>query len=543
MKLNVDTLKGTNFEIEASPEASVSEVKKIIEATQGQSVYPADQLMLLYQGEILKDDTTLEGNKVAENSFLVIMPFKAKASSSGASSAAKAPAASAQPAALAAPVASVARTPSQAPVSTPEPNMLGRLAAAMPQALTFTLEERQDFQGLKDAEAEEVPEIAEDLEMSPLLSDDDIDEDPEMPPLESDDEIDESPEMAPLVSDDELYNLADYEVPLINSHSFSILGLADVQDMKLYPGKYERVQQYIILQYCFGDVFYLLRDVQQLSLIMQCRAPVINLQRLIQAEALHDTFWNLQRQLERLSEAIRDKRLDKHIFSSLNQFIPLLQATNADLQPFNVCYYTDAVAVALYTLTNAVPKVVAATDSCACPTGLINFEDLHARVKYVIGRIESLNREVITYPEEEIAPVAAVIDAPAPNAAPDRVHQEDKVKEDGDLYPVIGCLDDVESIRSNPGRYADVYRYIIESYQFCDTWEVLGMNCASIMPTASQECQQRRRTLQKTKPSGRHQLLQTHSEQENILQLLSMSFIDTLVPVWISRLIQVYTTS
>ncbi|KAL6838591.1 hypothetical protein ACP4OV_031548 [Aristida adscensionis] len=122
MKLNVKTLKGTNFEIEASPEASVSEVKKIIETTQGQSVYPADQQMLIYQGKILKDDTTLEGNKVAENSFLVIMLSKAKATSSGASSAAKAPAAPAQPAAPAAPVASVARTPpSQAPVSAPEP--------------------------------------------------------------------------------------------------------------------------------------------------------------------------------------------------------------------------------------------------------------------------------------------------------------------------------------------------------------------------------------------------------------------------------------
>ncbi|KAL5216328.1 hypothetical protein ABZP36_007729 [Zizania latifolia] len=56
-----------------------------------QNVYPADQQMLIHQGKILKDDTTLEGNKVAENNFLVIMLSKAKGSSSGASTASKAP--------------------------------------------------------------------------------------------------------------------------------------------------------------------------------------------------------------------------------------------------------------------------------------------------------------------------------------------------------------------------------------------------------------------------------------------------------------------
>jgi len=119
MKLNVKTLKGTNFEIEASPDASVAEVKRIIETTQGQSTYPADQQMLIYQGKILKDETTLESNGVAENSFLVIMLSKAKASSSGASTAtaAKAPATPAQPAA---PATSVVRTPTQAPVATAE---------------------------------------------------------------------------------------------------------------------------------------------------------------------------------------------------------------------------------------------------------------------------------------------------------------------------------------------------------------------------------------------------------------------------------------
>ncbi|KQK18671.1 ubiquitin receptor RAD23d [Brachypodium distachyon] len=127
MKLFVKTLKGTNFEIEASPEASVAEVKRIIEGAQGQNVYPADQQMLIHQGKILKDDTTLEGNNVAENSFLVIMLSKAKASPSGPSTASKAPTIQAQPATPVAaatpsgPATPVARTPpSTAPVSASE---------------------------------------------------------------------------------------------------------------------------------------------------------------------------------------------------------------------------------------------------------------------------------------------------------------------------------------------------------------------------------------------------------------------------------------
>ncbi|KAM0917859.1 hypothetical protein ACQ4PT_009272 [Festuca glaucescens] len=124
MKLNVKTLKGTSFQIEATPEASVGEVKGIIESAQGKSVYPADQQMLIYQGKILKDDTTLAANNVAENSFLVIMLSKPKASSSGASTASKAPVS--QPTTAAAstpsvPVASAARSPpSQAPVAASE---------------------------------------------------------------------------------------------------------------------------------------------------------------------------------------------------------------------------------------------------------------------------------------------------------------------------------------------------------------------------------------------------------------------------------------
>lgn len=54
----------------------ISDVKKNIESVQGVDVYPAAQQMLIHQGKVLKDGSTLEENKVAENSFLVIMLSK-----------------------------------------------------------------------------------------------------------------------------------------------------------------------------------------------------------------------------------------------------------------------------------------------------------------------------------------------------------------------------------------------------------------------------------------------------------------------------------
>lgn len=53
----------------------VADVKKNIETVQG-DVYPAAQQMLIHQGKVLKDTTTLEENKVAESSFIVIMLSK-----------------------------------------------------------------------------------------------------------------------------------------------------------------------------------------------------------------------------------------------------------------------------------------------------------------------------------------------------------------------------------------------------------------------------------------------------------------------------------
>lgn len=51
-------------------------MKKNIEEVQGSGVYPASLQMLIHQGKVLKDDTTLEENKVAESSFVVLMLSK-----------------------------------------------------------------------------------------------------------------------------------------------------------------------------------------------------------------------------------------------------------------------------------------------------------------------------------------------------------------------------------------------------------------------------------------------------------------------------------
>ncbi|XP_027349444.1 ubiquitin receptor RAD23d-like isoform X2 [Abrus precatorius] len=91
MKINVKTLKGSHFEIEVNPQNTVADVKKYIEVAQGADVYPAAQQMLIHQGKVLKDATTLEENKVVENNFVVIMLTKNKVSSSEASTTSSAP--------------------------------------------------------------------------------------------------------------------------------------------------------------------------------------------------------------------------------------------------------------------------------------------------------------------------------------------------------------------------------------------------------------------------------------------------------------------
>ncbi|KAI3763637.1 hypothetical protein L2E82_13630 [Cichorium intybus] len=73
MKVNVKTLKGTRFEIEVKLEDTVADVKKHIEIVQGPDVYPSTRQMLIHQGKVLKNHTTMEENEVSDDSSIVIM--------------------------------------------------------------------------------------------------------------------------------------------------------------------------------------------------------------------------------------------------------------------------------------------------------------------------------------------------------------------------------------------------------------------------------------------------------------------------------------
>ncbi|KAG9455845.1 hypothetical protein H6P81_000353 [Aristolochia fimbriata] len=81
MKLTVKTLKGSHFEIRVQPNDTVMAVKKNIEDVQGKESYPCGQQLLIHNGKVLKDETTLLENKVSEDGFLVVMLSKSKTSS------------------------------------------------------------------------------------------------------------------------------------------------------------------------------------------------------------------------------------------------------------------------------------------------------------------------------------------------------------------------------------------------------------------------------------------------------------------------------
>lgn len=51
-------------------------VKKNIEDVQGKDNYPCGQQLLIHNGKVLKDETTLADNKVTEDGFLVVMLSK-----------------------------------------------------------------------------------------------------------------------------------------------------------------------------------------------------------------------------------------------------------------------------------------------------------------------------------------------------------------------------------------------------------------------------------------------------------------------------------
>ncbi|KAI8019913.1 Ubiquitin receptor RAD23b [Camellia lanceoleosa] len=67
--------------------SQIMAVKKNIEDVQGKDNYPCGQQLLIHNGKVLKDESTLAENKVSEDGFLVVMLSKSKTlGSSGTSS-------------------------------------------------------------------------------------------------------------------------------------------------------------------------------------------------------------------------------------------------------------------------------------------------------------------------------------------------------------------------------------------------------------------------------------------------------------------------
>ncbi|KAI3727132.1 hypothetical protein L1987_66941 [Smallanthus sonchifolius] len=135
MKLTVKTLKGSHFQIRVQPSDTIMAVKKNIEDVQGKDNYPCGQQLLIHNGKVLKDETTLADNKVSEEGFLVVMLSKSKSSGSGGAS-------SAQPSSTTAPASNPTSTPdasSQPQASKTSTSSSGPATAPAPAPVTASL--------------------------------------------------------------------------------------------------------------------------------------------------------------------------------------------------------------------------------------------------------------------------------------------------------------------------------------------------------------------------------------------------------------------
>jgi UV excision repair protein RAD23 len=120
MKITVKTLKGQNFNLEVEATDKILEVKKKVQESQGKETYPVASQVLIYQGKVLKDDTSVADNSIQESGFVVVMLTKAKPAA--APPAASSPAVPTPPPAAAphtAPPTTAAPTPVPAPAAAP----------------------------------------------------------------------------------------------------------------------------------------------------------------------------------------------------------------------------------------------------------------------------------------------------------------------------------------------------------------------------------------------------------------------------------------
>ncbi|GBG61327.1 hypothetical protein CBR_g20362 [Chara braunii] len=124
MKITVKTLKGNTFNLEVDSQDKVRNVKEKIQDSQGKEMYPMENQVLIYQGKVLKDETSLVENNITESGFIVVMLTKSKTPAAGASSSAAAPAV---------PQAQPRPAPSSPMVASPAP--LAAASEAVPMAV------------------------------------------------------------------------------------------------------------------------------------------------------------------------------------------------------------------------------------------------------------------------------------------------------------------------------------------------------------------------------------------------------------------------
>ncbi|GJE94448.1 UV excision repair protein Rad23 [Phanerochaete sordida] len=118
MKITVKTLQQKTFTLDAEPSETVADLKKKIEQEHGHAL--ATQ-KLIYSGQVLGDDKTVESCNIKEKGFLVLMVAKPKAEP--------------KPAAPTAPVAATSAAPSNPPAAAPAADApaASTPAAAAPQ--------------------------------------------------------------------------------------------------------------------------------------------------------------------------------------------------------------------------------------------------------------------------------------------------------------------------------------------------------------------------------------------------------------------------
>ncbi|EIE21558.1 UV excision repair protein Rad23 [Coccomyxa subellipsoidea C-169] len=129
VKVTFKTVQGNKFELELDSSDKIENVKQKIEGVQGAD-FPAANQVIIYQGKVLKDDTTLEENKITHENFVVVMIQRARKAASPKKEEPAAPTTTAPAPAEAAPTAPAAEVPAQQPRAAAVP----AAAAAAPAA-------------------------------------------------------------------------------------------------------------------------------------------------------------------------------------------------------------------------------------------------------------------------------------------------------------------------------------------------------------------------------------------------------------------------